>query len=91
MSYRAMAAIQSNAQIRDRVSACVAVEGVAIPPEGWVGENAWRLAVMPGWADAWEAALTANSDPAYQVGLDSSVITDAMILAGVRSIASEAS
>lgn len=90
MSYATVFEIRQDAWIRNRVSACVAVEGLPGRPEEWMTENAWELAAQPGWADAWEYARTIHAeDPEYLPGKDELVITDAMILSAVQLIHSE--
>lgn len=86
MSYLTIAILKQDPWIRDRVTACLAVEGHP-SPETWVMEHAWALAAQPGWASAWESALAANPDaPDYEPGRDQAVITDAQILSAVQSL-----
>jgi len=86
MSYLTVATIRQDPWIRDRVAACVAVEGSG-SPEDWAMGHAWELAAQPGWADAWESAqATHHGEPEYVPGADESVITDAMILSAVQSL-----
>lgn len=86
MTYLTAAIIQRNPAMRDRVSACVVIEGIALYPEQWAAEHAWELAAQPGWADAWESALAGDHEEDYDPGEDSAVITDGMILSAVQAI-----
>lgn len=87
MTYAIIATIQRDPDIRDRVAACVAVEGLSPSPDQWAAENAWKLAAQPGWAAAWGSALASHAgEEAYAPGVDESVITDGMILSAVQSI-----
>ncbi|UVK61356.1 hypothetical protein SEA_GINGERBUG_21 [Microbacterium phage Gingerbug] len=91
MTYANVAAIRSNPEMSSRLTACVAVERISDTPEVWVAEHSWALAAQPGWAAAWASALAAHvEDEAYRPGADEAVITDAMILAAVQSLASAA-
>lgn len=78
MAYATIAAIQRDGSIRERVAACVVVEGVTSSPEQWAADHAWELAAQPGWADAWGDAEGAAA------------ITDEMILAAVRALSADA-
>lgn len=79
MTYATIAAIQRDGSIRERVAACVVVEGVTSSPEQWAADHAWKLAAQPGWAEAWGEAE----------GERGSAITDAMILTAVRAVLDE--
>jgi len=78
VTYATIAQIQGDGSIRQRVTACVAVQGIAGPPEQWAADHAWKLAAHPGWADAWEASA-GDQDR-------SAAITDEMIDAAVHAI-----
>lgn len=83
MSYLSTALIRQDSWIRDRVAACVALEGVAGDPVQWALDRAWELATQPGWASAWDSALARDiAEP----GRDAGVISDAQILSAVQSI-----
>ncbi|QCQ57558.1 hypothetical protein SEA_WARREN_25 [Microbacterium phage Warren] len=87
MTYATVATIRRDADISNRVAACIAVEGTAPYPEQWAAENAWALAAQPGWAAAWDSSIAAHpDDPDFRPGNANDVITDAMILAAVQSI-----
>jgi PKD repeat protein len=53
----------------------------------WVTDNRYLWASSPGWGAAWDSALVANSDPSYEPGKDTAVITDEMILSAVQTLA----
>jgi len=92
MTYATVATIRRDADLSNRVAACVAVEHVAEHPEQWAAEHAWELAAQPGWAAAWESALAAHPEDAeYRPGGDAAVVTDGMILSAVQAIAAAAS
>lgn len=85
--YMTIAEIQRDPYMRDRVSACVAVEWTPSMPESWVASHSWELATQPGWAAAWESAVASHpDDEGYRPGADEAVITDGMILSAVQSI-----
>jgi hypothetical protein len=48
-----------------------------------VSINARRLAIQPGWREAWESALASGVE---NPGADPAVITDGQILAAVQSL-----
>ena len=82
MSFASVAAIRQDPWIRDRVMACVAVEGIG-EPEAWIAAHAWEIAAQPGWAVAWDSALAGDID---RPGANPAVITDGQILAAVQAI-----
>lgn len=85
MSYATIATIQSDFHLHRRVTACVAAEKINAPDyEAWANEHRWQLATQPGWATAWESAVEVQVE---NPGADPGVITDAMILAAVQSLA----
>lgn len=86
MTYSTVSAIQKDAGIRERVSACISIEGVSNSPEQWAADYAWRLAAQPGWAEAWEASLETHTESEYEPGRDEDVITDSMILSAVQNL-----
>lgn len=82
MSYRTQAMLADDYNMHRRVAACAAAEGVPAPFE-WAVTNAWALSALPGWDAAYEAAvLVGNSTP----GSTTNVITDGMILSGVKFV-----
>lgn len=86
MSFSALASMTQDQALINRVAACVATEGAALPPDhplAWAANHIWEVAATPGWADAYEDAISAEN-PAP--GLDGQVITDPMILTAVRAL-----
>lgn len=83
MSYTDVARMANDGNLRERIAACAATEGVTSPhPTKWADENQWLLAGSPGWAAAYAyAVLVGNANP----GRDEGVITDHMILGAVQS------
>lgn len=70
---KACAATQTSTTIQSYTDRCVSA--LDQPNSRWI------LAGSPGWAAAWDSAVTSNNpDP----GGDPTVITDAMILAAVQ-------
>lgn len=82
MTYNDIADLQADNDIRKRLTACAALEGV-IGPWGWVDARMWVFAAQPGWGDAFGYAVAAENP---RPGRDDSVITDAMILAAVQGV-----
>lgn len=85
MSYATVSNIRRDPWVRERVTACAAIEGVG-DPDQWASDRAWALAAQPGWAEAWESALAAHPEDGYLPGQDEAVITDQHILAAVQSL-----
>lgn len=82
MSYNDIATMAKDGDLRERIAACAAEEGVREPhPTQWADRNQWALAASPGWADAYGYALNTNTE---RPGKSESVITDTMILAAVQ-------
>jgi hypothetical protein len=102
MSYLTQDAIASNVAMQHRVAQCAAQEGVGIggdpatgmgkDPDRWTLEKRRYWSAAPGWDEAWEYAKNTHPDdgdeatPPYDPGADSTVITDAQILAQVQSM-----
>lgn len=84
MTYWTVALMSKDADLLNRVTACVAIEGER-DPELWTQKNKWAVAGQPGWGDAWEYALNIGHDPAT-IGKDVAVITDLQILSAVQAI-----
>ena len=84
MSYFDVATMAKDGDLRERIAACAATEGVTSPhPTAWADGHQWQLAAAPGWADAYAyAVLSGNERP----GRDEAVITDGMILSAVQGI-----
>jgi hypothetical protein len=52
-----------------------------------VEEHIWRICAQPGWHEAWaKVADAAANDEGYKPGADESVLTDALIQAGIRKV-----
>lgn len=82
MSYSTQARMADDYDIHRRAAACAAAEGITNPFE-WAVRNAWSLSALPGWDAAYEAAvLVGNNSP----GNTSNVVTDGMILSGVKHL-----
>lgn len=84
MSFNTQAVIAHDPAILRRVSACAASLGIGLGgddhPVAWANNNAWMLAVSPGWSEAFAASVA--EDP----GADEDAITDAMILTAVEAL-----
>lgn len=82
MSYTDVAAMARDGDLRDRLAACAATEGMVDPhPTAWADKNQWTLAASPGWASAYAYAVNTEVE---RPGLDTSVITDGQILSAVQ-------
>lgn len=82
MSYNTQAALAVDPDIRNRVAACAATQGMPSPVQ-WADTYLWRLSGSPGWDDAYAYAVASdNARPGY----DEAVITDGMILAAVQAV-----
>ena len=82
MSYNDIATMAKDGDLRERIAACAAEEGIREPhPTQWADRNQWALAASPGWGDAYGYALNTNVE---RPGKSESVITDAMILSAVQ-------
>lgn len=89
MSYLTQSVVAANAAMFSRVAQCAATEGIP-EPGSWAATNARMWAASPGWDAAWESALASHpDDPEYDPGTDEAVITDAMILSQVQSMATQ--
>lgn len=80
MAYLTISTIRQDPWVRDRVAACVALEGISDAPARWAVDHDWELATQPGWATAWEASTSDTP------GTDPEAITDSMILSAVQAI-----
>jgi hypothetical protein len=87
MTYLGQSAIAGNQSMFARVAQCAAQQDIPNPDQ-WTSENRRTWAASPGWDDAWASALASHEDnPSYDPGADEAVITDAMILSEVQSLA----
>ncbi|WP_336651619.1 MULTISPECIES: hypothetical protein [unclassified Leucobacter] len=82
MAYWDQADLADDGDLRRRVTACAAMEGVP-DPDGWAYQNRWVLSAQPGWVEAYAYARSAGTGAA---GRDPAVVTDGMILAAVQSL-----
>lgn len=82
MSYLTQSRLADDINIRVRVTACVAREGVESPEAG-AYEQRWRLSAQPGWDAAYAYAIAIGSE---EPGLDEAVITDGMILSAAQAL-----
>jgi hypothetical protein len=87
MSYRDVAQMAVSHPLQQRVTGCVATEGVE-GPQFWTGQHIWEVVAAPGWGDAWASAL-AGGMTNDEAGDNEGVITDAMILSQVQEVISE--
>ena len=86
MSYATMAAMAHDGDLRERIAACAAQEGVtSIHPTAWADAHLWQLAASPGWDEAYSYAVATG---VQHPGLSDAVITDGMILATVQPLIS---
>lgn len=88
MSYADTWTMQTDVDLRYRITACAAEElaatgntKAASNPQFWVDDHLWRIVVSPGWDAAYTYAV--NTQVA-RPGWDPAVITDAMILSAVQ-------
>lgn len=82
MSYSAIAQAAQDQHLRLRIAACIAQERPTdkLHPIAHADAIQWQVSASPGLAEAYSYAVETNlPDP----GNDSSVITDAMLLAAV--------
>lgn len=85
MAYIDVSDMASNGDLRQRIAACAATEGVIAPhPTAWADAHLWQLAAEPGWAEAWQHAR--EDGVIERLGKDEGVINDRMILAAVQAI-----
>lgn len=84
VSYATQALLAQDIDMRFRIAACAATQGVADTPLYWADAHAWQLAAAPGWDDAYAYALNLGNP---RPGNDGGVITDGMILAAVQPLA----
>ena len=84
--YLEVAAITENGSMNKRVAACAAQEGgEAIgDPTQWAYDHRFGWASAPGWGAKWASAVASGiPDP----GADTSVISDADVLAQLQAMA----
>lgn len=85
MAYSDIADMAINGDLRSRIAACAASEGIKAPhPTAWTDQHQWQLAAAPGWSEAWQYAREVGE--IQRLGHDAGVIDDGMILAAVNAI-----
>lgn len=90
MSYLTISKIASNASMRNRIGGCCAEQNPDAPehPLSQADRIMWQCCAEPGWSAAWESAEAAQAalpaEGRTDIGADSAVITDAMILSAVQ-------
>lgn len=82
MAYEDVSKLAHDGNLRERLIAAAALEGIP-DPEQWVAQRRWEIAAQPGWADAYATAVETHID---LPGLRPGVITDAQILAAVQAL-----
>lgn len=82
MAYEDVSKLAHDGNLRERLIAAAALEGIA-DPEQWVDAHRWEIAAQPGWATAYASAVAAFID---MPGLRPGVIEDAMILSAVQAL-----
>lgn len=90
MSYSSIAAMSTSTSLQARVAACASTQTDipnGLPAAAWAVGNMLAICAQADWADAWDKAPLYNPDGTKtDVGARSDVITDAMILKGVRAV-----
>ena len=82
MTYSGIVKVAADTDLRARVCACAAEQGIS-DPESWALGNRWAYSSAPTWAAKYEYALaTETPNP----GTDTSVISDGDILSTVQDI-----
>lgn len=82
MAYEDVSKLAHDGNLRERLIAAAALEGIA-DPEQWVDGKRWDFAAQPGWADAYASAIASFID---MPGLRAGVISDAQILSAVQAL-----
>jgi hypothetical protein len=82
VSYSTLAHLAKDADFLERVTACVATQGIQ-QADKWADDNRWTMAAQPGFDEAYAYAVSFEN-PAP--GKDLAVITDEQILAAVQSL-----
>jgi hypothetical protein len=85
MSYTDIADMAGNGDLRERIAACAAIEGVTDPhPRQWADQNQWEVVAKSDWEAAWQYAREVGT--IERLGRDEGVINDGMILAAVQPL-----
>lgn len=82
MAYEDVSKLAHDGNLRERLIAAAAMEGIP-DPEQWVDGKRWDFAAQPGWSTAYASAVAAYID---LPGLRPGVIGDDMILAAVQAL-----
>ena len=82
MAYEDVSKLAHDGNLRERLIAAAALEGIP-DPEQWVDAHRWEIAAQPGWADAYASAVESHID---LPGLRPGVIGDDMILSAVQAL-----
>lgn len=84
MSYSDQALLSNDADFRDRLAACAAVELelAGEHPVSWAANAQWEIAAAPGFADKYGYALATG---VVRPGNDPAVISDGEILSAVQA------
>lgn len=82
MAYEDVSKLAHDGNLRERLVAAAALEGIP-DPEQWVAQRRWEIAAQPGWAAAYASAVETHID---LPGLRPGVISDDMIQAAVASV-----
>lgn len=88
MTHQALASMRGSHSLKQRIVACVAMEGVA-NPDAAAEQFLWPIIARRDWISAWDAAVeNYNNQYNPDTGARPDVITDAMILAAVQDVKS---
>lgn len=82
MSYSTLAQMAKDPDFLDRITACVATQGIR-DAERWATDNRWAVAGQPDFDKAYSYAVDSGKT---KPGKDASVITDAQLLAAVQKL-----
>lgn len=85
MSYNDIAEMARNGDLRERIAACAAREGITNPhPTRWADDHQWAVVAKADWEAAWEYAR--NVGAIERLGHNEGVINDGMILSAVQGL-----
>jgi hypothetical protein len=95
-SYLAISNIAGNRYMTERVVAAATQQAhlgnapLITNPLAWTTDNRYLWASSPGWGEKWDSAVLSHAlTPVYDPGSDTSVISDADILATVQMLGAE--
>ena len=86
MSYNDVVEMKNSPRLKERTIAAAATQEGISNPEGAVDNYWWKIVASPGWSEAWAYYRTANPEDESDVGANSGVITDGMILSAVQAV-----